>query len=494
MIKKLSEWTTKEINDLPDSSFCYVEAGGEKDDSGKTTPRSKRHLPYKDADGKVDLPHVRNALARLADTKIPDDVKPGIKAKLEKALGSAKASDRLVGVFPFEFDAKESGGTAIPNVIHLIPIGSWDHDMYGPIIITGADIQQFKDNFDAHVRNGVFITAGHEGFEELPAVGWIESVEVRDTGLWGAVEWNPDGKELLSEKAFKFFSPEFYQEYADPQTHQVYKNVLTGGALTKSPYFKELEALVMSEKKLKKSFNENKTMNLNELVDKDITTLSDEEKAFIKEHASELTEDQKTKVISIVEDAGESEEEKTAREAKEAQDKADADAKKATEDANVAAGLNPDGTAKVNASEKVMISAGELTLLKKQADEGQKAFAEIKKQKMATALSALVFSDANSKGKFMPKSSDNLRAFMETLSDVQMQKFSDLIGQIPQTAKEMFKELGGEGASDGSAEKEVGIKVEAKMKDTKMSYSDSLKAVMSENPDLAKRYDEEVAQ
>lgn len=58
-------WTNAQINDLPDSSFLLIESGGEKDANGKTAPRSLRHLPVKNADGKVDLPHLRNALSRL---------------------------------------------------------------------------------------------------------------------------------------------------------------------------------------------------------------------------------------------------------------------------------------------------------------------------------------------------------------------------------------------------------------------------------------------
>ena len=48
------------INDLPDSAFAYIEPGGTKDASGKTTPRSKRHFPVH------DVAHARNALARLS--------------------------------------------------------------------------------------------------------------------------------------------------------------------------------------------------------------------------------------------------------------------------------------------------------------------------------------------------------------------------------------------------------------------------------------------
>ena len=82
-------WSVAYVNDLPDSSFAYIEPGGEKDGEGKTTPRSKRHLPYKDKDGKVDAAHVRNALARLSQTQISAEAKESARRKLLAAAKSA---------------------------------------------------------------------------------------------------------------------------------------------------------------------------------------------------------------------------------------------------------------------------------------------------------------------------------------------------------------------------------------------------------------------
>jgi hypothetical protein len=50
-------WTRAYIDSLPDSAFAAVE----------TTPdgRKVRHLPHHTRRGRVDLPHVRNALSRL---------------------------------------------------------------------------------------------------------------------------------------------------------------------------------------------------------------------------------------------------------------------------------------------------------------------------------------------------------------------------------------------------------------------------------------------
>jgi len=90
-------WTTAYVNTLPDSSFAYVEPG-DKDGEGKTTPRSKRHLPFRDKNGKVDAAHVRNALARLDQTQIPASAKASAHSKLvaaAKQVGIEVASQKL---------------------------------------------------------------------------------------------------------------------------------------------------------------------------------------------------------------------------------------------------------------------------------------------------------------------------------------------------------------------------------------------------------------
>lgn len=74
-------WSSSYIDNLPDSSFAYI-SPGKKDKQGKTTPRSLRHLPYKDSDGDHDEAHIRNALARLPQTDIPAEAKAEAKRKL----------------------------------------------------------------------------------------------------------------------------------------------------------------------------------------------------------------------------------------------------------------------------------------------------------------------------------------------------------------------------------------------------------------------------
>ena len=74
-------WTTKFINGLPDSSFAVVEPCA-KDN------KNARHLPFKDGSGKVDVPHLRNALARANQitAACPNGDSAALRAKAQRKL------------------------------------------------------------------------------------------------------------------------------------------------------------------------------------------------------------------------------------------------------------------------------------------------------------------------------------------------------------------------------------------------------------------------
>lgn len=66
LVSSFAKWDTAYINSLPNSAFAVVE----KDYlEGRIKDKRARHLPYKDKEGKIDLPHLRNALARMNQIK-----------------------------------------------------------------------------------------------------------------------------------------------------------------------------------------------------------------------------------------------------------------------------------------------------------------------------------------------------------------------------------------------------------------------------------------
>jgi len=91
---KRAEWSTAYVNDLEDECFLYIAPGGSKDDDGKTVPRDLRKLPYRDKDGKIDRPHLTNALSRLPQTDLPAGVKKKLIAKAQKLLEGLKEQSR----------------------------------------------------------------------------------------------------------------------------------------------------------------------------------------------------------------------------------------------------------------------------------------------------------------------------------------------------------------------------------------------------------------
>lgn len=94
-----AEWSSSYVSNLPDAAFAGIESGGKKDDEGKTTPRSLRHLPHHTASVKsasenssVDVPHLRNALARV------EQMDAGGAAFRDKCRSHLNAHAKALGV------------------------------------------------------------------------------------------------------------------------------------------------------------------------------------------------------------------------------------------------------------------------------------------------------------------------------------------------------------------------------------------------------------
>lgn len=140
----------------------------------------------------------------------------------------------------------EDGDTFV-STIQAMPYGKYEHPLYGKIDFNEQVAAQAAANVNNQVRGQELdIDYDHKRYGG-EAAGWVKSAEARKDGLWLTVEWTKRAGQLIKEKAYKYFSPEFADEWKHPKTGAVHKNVLFGGGITNRPFLKDILPLNMSE-------------------------------------------------------------------------------------------------------------------------------------------------------------------------------------------------------------------------------------------------------
>lgn len=93
MDEERAAWDAAYINELPDSAFLYVAPGGEKDDTGRTVPRDLRKFPVRDAQGNLDMAHLRNAMSRIPQADLSQAIKDRLTAACQRLMDQMNRSE-----------------------------------------------------------------------------------------------------------------------------------------------------------------------------------------------------------------------------------------------------------------------------------------------------------------------------------------------------------------------------------------------------------------
>lgn len=120
-------WSTAYKNKLPDSAFLYVAPGGQKDGEGKTVPRALRYFPVRDDKGKLDIPHLRNAIARIPQSSAPGltaDKMRDLQDRARRLLEEARKKTAVSRVQAGDSVAKEA-----PPLTDLDEVLGWATDV-----------------------------------------------------------------------------------------------------------------------------------------------------------------------------------------------------------------------------------------------------------------------------------------------------------------------------------------------------------------------------
>ena len=110
--------------------------------------------------------------------------------------------------------AAPKDGAVVPEWVHLLPAGDANGirtgDARGPYHVKDAKMiiaASFAENDRLPIDENHSIDLAAPGGQPSPARGWIIEMQARDDGIWGRVEWNDAGKELVSSQAYRALSP-----------------------------------------------------------------------------------------------------------------------------------------------------------------------------------------------------------------------------------------------------------------------------------------------
>lgn len=153
----------------------------------------------------------------------------------------------------------------LPHIIEIARVAEGEHPSYGKLNITEEILNSFVINFKSNAT-GVDL-AVNEDHKKNEAFGWFKDIFLSfdKQVVLGQVNWNSKGTTALSEKEYRYFSPEFRFNYVHPHTGIEHGPTLLGGALTNYPFLK-MEAIteLNIKQETKEKIVTTETINLSE--------------------------------------------------------------------------------------------------------------------------------------------------------------------------------------------------------------------------------------
>ena len=364
----------------------------------------------------------------------------------------------------------------------ILKVGQYYDQRYGKFAVDEGMLNELAENFNkGTLETEVAVDVNHDSGRG--AIAWINSLSVRAGKLYATLkDFSEEGKKLLKEKIFKYFSVEFAPlEKVDQSTGRRFtiKHVLRGLAVTNRPVIKGMRPAFFSE-----SLQFNVPLNMEnfklfaELLAKK-KSVSKDEFATLKVMHGKLSEDEQKETQSQVGDAEKKVEDEAKVEA-EAKAKEEADAKAKAEADAAAAGAQGGVSAAEFAEQKKVIAsqAKELAALKLAEDS----------RETVKRTEGLMLSEAGTPG--FVKTDDTVKKlsdFVSTLSPAQYVQFAELIGDVKVLSETQLSEIGHSkgGAENGEmtlADADAALDKKAKkyMEDKKCSYREALLAVQKE--------------
>lgn len=369
--------------------------------------------------------------------------------------------------------------------IQIMRTGNWKHPMYGEIKVDQTVLKDVKKNFDSNERGiELAVDENHEGNHK--ALGWYKNLTLKGKdALFATIELTKKGAELLTEGAYKYFSPEIVFKKMDEETGKLQTNLLIGGAFTNRPFFKAMQPLLASEEgngegaangehfgessRFSSSyllpFNYSTMNKFLQLVAAfcELTSITADQKAQLETAFNEIPANERSDEMTAAfnELAAKFSEETAATtdttatattdsdkagEAAAGTTPADTTTTADTAKADDAAAGNADTTASTvttseGGEETISVKASEFKAMQSSL---AKMVRESRKNELTKKVEAFKFSEGNTMGVVLPKHQNEVVDFALSLSEAQAEKFLTIVGNLQSVASK-FSETGATG-------------------------------------------------
>jgi len=383
------------------------------------------------------------------------------------AISRAKLSENIKMVLSEILFGEITDDDLENTEFEILKVGQAYDPRYGKFEVTEDLLLDLKNNFDENVLEvDVAVDTNHDPTGGARA--WIFSLEVRNGSLFARLkDFSEEGKRMLKEKIFKYFSVEFapFKKVINGKL-TTFKNVLRGLALTNRPVIKGMAPTFMSEN-VQLLFNHRNMDTFKvfaeALLKKD--SISPEDLETLKAMFAKLSEEEQAEAQESI---------------SEAEDKVDVIPEKTPEEEED----------KETPAEDPVVPVEELaedTKLSEQIKAQEKELSELRERENARILqdriSSLYLSEDNLTG--FVKTEENktsLSEFISSLDEAQFSQFQSLLGKATSMSKEQFAELGhGENIEEKKLSEEEELDQAAKdmSEKEKIPYNEALRRVLN---------------
>lgn len=161
--------------------------------------------------------------------------------------------------------------------------GKWHHPEYGKMEGSNKLFNSFISNWKNNVIGRRLIFDKNHKPDD-GGTAFVQDIKIEDDRLKALVKFTPFGLDLVRNKGFIYFSPEYTDNYVDKENKRSHGPTLLGGALTLRPFLTNLRPIVMS-KNLEDRIYHNYLSN--DIIEDDVLKILEE---LAEEHKISITD------------------------------------------------------------------------------------------------------------------------------------------------------------------------------------------------------------